>query len=868
MRNSRGYACTSCVRASGILPRCEQVRRISLLTCFSILFYLLAAHGAAGAMVTTDRLDYPPFSYVIITGSGFEPGETVSNQVVQLAPTPAAYDPWEVLADANGGFTTEWLVFSTDLIGATLQITSTGLSSGLSGQATFTDASVGIDFSQFLNGNFGTNDNSWTGGAINSTKALYAEGMCVPQRLFLLDIPSSVSNNHSIQLIVLATKGGNHAYDFVTSWDSAAPAADFVAPGRNLMASLSGAQCNAAISANAAAICASMHTSPNQVLAVYTNELTNVPGFPAGDYPTGDRVQSRAEAFDILVGGSRGCRVYADPGATTFTNIHFSFDGYEAGSGEYYEVYTLIWTSDTTNLLLELAGHLAQSKDEGQNLAYLASGGSAKVNGGPYHFKLATFDGGNIGSQDNQIQVGTIFQAPSCGVTPTLTNVCAGTAVTFVGTVTDGGTPPFTYQWRGTNSSGVQILSTNIVTSDTNTSITVTAAGTYSLIIVDSVGLTSFGGCAGTLVVHTPASATSLSNQGACPGGSVTFCTTASGTPPFSFTWRKDGQTITNPPADPRLQITIGTSNTCLTITNIGVGDAGQYCVVVSNFCAQVTNCAALIVDTNPPVLTCPGDFSVQCFGDVPAPLTNFVSQQLVTNGCVITVNRTYAATNACGQLTNCVQAITVHDTIPPVITCATNKSVECGAAWTFNPPSATDNCSGTNVAIAIVGTVTNQLCGNTFFATRTWSATDLCGNSNTCSQIVTVLDTTAPSITCVSNRTVQCGTAWTFDPPSAPADACGTNQIVIVNTLTNPLCGATFSATRTWAAIDPCGNSNTCSQIITVVDTNGPAITCSTNRTVECGSAWTFDPPSAPADACGTNHIVIINTVTNPLCG
>src|SRR5260221_1427458 len=114
----------------------------------------------------------------------------------------------------------------------------------------------------------------------------------------------------------------------------------------------------------------------------------------------------------------------------------------------------------------------------------------------------------------------------------------------------------------------------------------------------------------------------------------------------------------------------------------------------------------------------------------------------------------------------------------------------------------------------------------------------------------------------CSADKSVECGSAWIFDAPTAPADACGTNRIVILNTITNPLCGNTFSATRTWAAIDACNNTNTCSQTVTVVDTTPPAITCVTNKSVECGSAWTFDPPSAPADACGTNRIVLLNTV------
>src|SRR5260221_13481195 len=112
----------------------------------------------------------------------------------------------------------------------------------------------------------------------------------------------------------------------------------------------------------------------------------------------------------------------------------------------------------------------------------------------------------------------------------------------------------------------------------------------------------------------------------------------------------------------------------------------------------------------------------------------------------------------------------------------------------------------------------------------------------------------------CSADKSVECGSAWIFDAPSAPADACGTNRIVILNTVTNPLCGNTFSATRTWAAIDACNNTNTCSQTVTVADTTPPSIGCTGDRTVECGSAWSFDVPRHPDDACGTNRLVTLS--------
>jgi hypothetical protein len=163
-------------------------------------------------------------------------------------------------------------------------------------------------------------------------------------------------------------------------------------------------------------------------------------------------------------------------------------------------------------------------------------------------------------------------------------------------------------------------------------------------------------------------------------------------------------------------------------------------------------------------------------------------------------------------------------DTTRPTINCASNKVVECGSPWTFDPPTAPADACGTNKVI-VLGTVTNALCGNTFSATRTWAAIDACNNTNTCTQTVTVMDTTIPTIACATNKVIILGTSWTFDPPVAPADACGTNRVIILSTFSNTICGNNFTVTRIWAAIDACNNSNTCSQIVTVIDTAPPAV-------------------------------------------
>src|SRR5439155_8906568 len=83
-----------------------------------------------------------PFSFVQITGAGFQPNETVNNQVVQIEGPLAglAYEPWVVTPDDNGNFATTWYVFTDELIGATLKLTAVGQTSGFMASVVFSDS--------------------------------------------------------------------------------------------------------------------------------------------------------------------------------------------------------------------------------------------------------------------------------------------------------------------------------------------------------------------------------------------------------------------------------------------------------------------------------------------------------------------------------------------------------------------------------------------------------------------------------------------------------------------------------------------------------------------------------------------------------
>ncbi|MGD0814113.1 MAG: HYR domain-containing protein [Verrucomicrobiota bacterium] len=92
--------------------------------------------------------------------------------------------------------------------------------------------------------------------------------------------------------------------------------------------------------------------------------------------------------------------------------------------------------------------------------------------------------------------------------------------------------------------------------------------------------------------------------------------------------------------------------------------------------------------------------------------------------------------------------------------------------------------------------------------------------------------------VECPTNKTVPCDTKWGFDQPKTTS-CCTSNfsgtttnvLITSISTVTNGVCPK--FVTNTWLITDACGDSNTCSQVVTVVDTTPPMVHCPTNTVV-----------------------------------
>src|SRR5205085_10562647 len=126
-------------------------------------------------------------------------------------------------------------------------------------------------------------------------------------------------------------------------------------------------------------------------------------------------------------------------------------------------------------------------------------------------------------------------------------------------------------------------------------------AGSYCVVVTGACnGVTN---CA-TLTVNIPTTANGPSDLVSCPGESVVFATSASGTGPVTYQWSKDGVDVPG--------ATSGTPD----LGSVTATNAGTYCVVVTGPCNSVTNCASLsATDTTPPSVSCPPASSASANG-------------------------------------------------------------------------------------------------------------------------------------------------------------------------------------------------------------------------------------------------------------
>ncbi len=216
----------------------------------------------------------------------------------------------------------------------------------------------------------------------------------------------------------------------------------------------------------------------------------------------------------------------------------------------------------------------------GTNIPGATGAGYAKSNlttndSGPYTLVITN----SFGSVTSQVATLTVLppQPPIVSAQPQSRTVSYGTNVTF--SVAVSGAAPFSYQWRfyGTNiagATGTNYTKFNLTTND---------SGPYTVVITNSFGsITSQVATLNVLAPLPPSITTQPQSQIIVQGSNTTLTVGVSGTAPFSYQWRFNGNNL-------------GVTQSSLARNNVQFLNSGNYQVVVSSAFGSVTSAIAVL---------------------------------------------------------------------------------------------------------------------------------------------------------------------------------------------------------------------------------------------------------------------------------
>ncbi len=282
--------------------------------------------ATSAATVTTDKTDYSPGTNVVMSGTGWTPGETVTLTLLE-DPNIDTHGPFSSVADDAGNFTNKQFTVDAGDAGISFLLTATGSVSKSVATTTFTDA---IPLEQFANGAVGCTTactTGWQNGNLNANSAHYLEGNSVPYRAQMDALTPGQPYSISIEWDTLSS--GKHGLDYLTSFDFSEGTAN---PCSGIGACTSTSFGTAAIA-----------------------RPTNAPSvFPAG------------QLLKVFNGSNVSATAY------TYTSNAQGQTG-----------ITLSFTATKATAVVAWGGHIATRADWAPALA------AVDINGSPYHMRLA-----------------------------------------------------------------------------------------------------------------------------------------------------------------------------------------------------------------------------------------------------------------------------------------------------------------------------------------------------------------------------------------------------------------------------------------------------------------------------------------------
>ncbi len=859
-----------------------------------LLFGFFIGAQLNAATVFTDKTDYPPDDTVLITGTDFWANETVTVQVTHYdGNTPATpdYDPWNTVANSYGIFDTYWVV-PEDALSETLLVTAQGQTSGLIATTIFADANT------ILVPLTNMEDPFCPGDSFEYCVALYQR--CprnvyepLPNRpilFFINDGTCGVDVSQEADDTVWTDENGVACFNTVLpdnedpytirvkfrgedkpySYEPPNSACD---PTERVALSTANV-CEDVVLDYSSPACGGIPpvaTCPGDT-SVFLCSLGSVciPGFGAAD-PDGD-LESIVVSLGTL---SSGTVCFTPTGAGSYTITLIATDS--TGLADTCETVVTVALNNAPVCSLPSGGSYFICGDTTFSFPVSATDVDGNLVGCTKTSGPGTLSGGNwtFTTTGPGVYSAGLTCTDACGA------ACSGTVnitVTYnnapvCNLPADGsyfvcGDTTFSFPVSATDVNGNLVGCTKTTGPGTlsggNWTFTTTGPGVYSagFICTDACG----AACSGTVnitvnynsapVITCPANISVECNASTDPSntGSPTVTDDNDPTPVVAYS---DSETAGSCPQEKTITRTWTATDNC--------GAVSQ--------CQQIIT----VEDNTAPVITCPANITIECNESTdptstgsatavdncdPAPVVAF--SDVANNG---TITRTWTATDACGNSSQCTQTITIDDTTQPVITCPANVTIACDASTdpsNTGSATATDNCDANSV-ITYTDSETAGSCPQEKTITRTWKATDDAGNFATCQQVITVEDNIAPVITCPATATVECD--GSIDPSvtglATAVDNCDASPQI---TYSDNNFGDTI--TRTWIATDACGNSSSCQQLIIFEDTTSPVlVSCPPDLTIQCDQslAPSITGMATASDNCDPSPVVTFTDSETP---
>ncbi|WP_235298837.1 HYR-like domain-containing protein [Portibacter marinus] len=274
-----------------------------------------------------------------------------------------------------------------------------------------------------------------------------------------------------------------------------------------------------------------------------------------------------------------------------------------------------------------------------------------------------------------------------------------------------------------------------------------------------------------------------------------------------------------------------------------------------TTFMIQVT-----VDDDEPPVIDqAPEDITVVCIDDVPEMISLSWTDNCDTGGmetgfdteivdvCGGQVIRKWIATDFCGNQDSVIQIITVNDDVPPTVDPIPDTTIDCDMGIPQPDStivSASDNCGEVYVSF-VSESIQGDICSR--IIEHVYEVTDICGNAELVSHIIFVSPPDQPEFEIPQNITISCEEADTLTPSflsysnASSEPACLIEGQVPGNIEAAwDICGGAM--VQSWTFTDPCGNTISAEQIITVERASSPVFTdIPADVTLSCEDAESF---------------------------